>query len=61
MSVQPALKTIKETIKNLETEAGVGELVQMGRELVKYVAQTDYELSKTFTKVIDEFINFKMK
>lgn len=49
------------TIKNLETEAGVGELVQMGRELVKYVAQTDYELSKTFTKVFDEFINFKMK
>lgn len=48
-------------IKNLEKETSIGEIIQVSKDLVEFIAQTDYDLSKTITKILDDFINHKMK
>jgi hypothetical protein len=52
---------ISATIKSLETETSIGEIIQVGRDFIKFVASIDYDLSKQVTAVFDNFINTKVK
>jgi uncharacterized protein YjcR len=48
-------------IKNLETETGIGEYVEVGRKLLTYVQSIDLDDAKKFKNYIDGFINSKLK
>lgn len=47
-------------IKNLETETSIGDIIQVAKDVIQYVAGGDYEQSKTITKLFDEYINYKI-
>jgi hypothetical protein len=48
-------------IKNLETETGIGEYVEVGRKLLTFIQGIDLSEAKRFKNYIDEFINEKLK
>lgn len=51
---------ITAAIKNLETETSIGDIIQVAKDFIQYVAGADYEQSKTITKLFDEYINYKI-
>lgn len=48
-------------IKNMETETGIGEYVEVGRKLLTFIQSIDLDDAKKFKNYIDEFINGKLK
>ncbi|WP_233861002.1 helix-turn-helix transcriptional regulator [Tenacibaculum piscium] len=48
------------SIKNLETETSIGDIIQVAKDFVQFVAGSDYDHSKQITKLFDEFINSKI-
>ncbi len=46
-------------IKNLETETSLGDIIQVAKDFVEYISESDYEKAKEITKLLDGFINYK--
>ncbi len=46
-------------IQKLETETSLGNIIQVAKEVVEYVGESDYEKAKEIAKIFDGFINYK--
>ncbi|ELI6455854.1 hypothetical protein ABF176_000643 [Flavobacterium psychrophilum] len=49
------------SIKSLETEIGVGEIITTSMELVSFIRTIDFEFSQKLTDYADLYINSKIK
>lgn len=49
------------TIKNLETDTAVAEIIQVLKEFIQFVREDDYEMAKEITNLADVFIKSKLK
>ncbi len=54
------ISKLTSSIERLETETSLGEIIQVSKELIEFIAQDDYEQSKVVARLLDEFINHKM-
>ncbi|MGZ3753590.1 MAG: hypothetical protein ACXVAY_01445 [Mucilaginibacter sp.] len=49
------------SIKNLEVETSIGEIVEVARDFIDFVRKTDLEMAKKITSLFDMFIQNKMR
>ena len=56
-----AVCKLTNSIKKLEIHTGVGEMIETGMELIKFISAEDLELAKQITTWFDLFIESKIK
>lgn len=55
------ISKITAAIQRLEIEASIGETVEVGRNLIDFIRQTDLDFAKKVTAYFDLFIQTKMR
>jgi len=55
------ISKITSSIQRLEVETSVGQIVEVAREFIQFVRESDLNLAKDVTRQFDSFIQTKMK
>jgi DNA-binding XRE family transcriptional regulator len=51
---------LTKSIKNLQSEANISEMIQTGMAFIKFVQEADHEMSKAVSKLFDAFIKQRL-
>ena len=55
------LAKLASSIKKIETDAGIADIVNVGIKFTSWLRQTDLELAKRFSDLLDAFIKDQLK
>ena len=55
------LAKLASSIKKIETDAGIADIVNVGIKFTNWLRQTDLELAKRFSDLLDAFIKDQLK
>lgn len=55
------MSKITASIKALEVEIGLGEIVETGKKLITFIQQVNLDDAKLFKNYFDEYINNRLK
>lgn len=55
-----AVSKLTKSIKTLQTDANISEMIQTGMAFIKFVQEVDHELSKSVSKLFDAFIKQRL-